>query len=69
MTEAEFITPHTAAKIAKYLCMILKQLDYEQTNATPIHIDNLSALQIINNNTSSTEQTCHLDLRYFDIQD
>ena len=49
--------------------MIFKQLGYEQTNPTPIHIDNLSALQIINNNTSPTDQTHHLDIRYFAIQD
>ena len=54
-TEAAFIAAHTAAKIAKYLHMILKQLVYEQTKPTPIHIDNVSALQIINNNTSPTD--------------
>ena len=68
-TEAEFIAAHTAAKIAKYLCMVLKQLGYKQTRPTPIHIDNLSALQIIINNTSCTSQTRHLDIRYFAIQD
>ena len=68
-TEAEFIAAHTAAKIAKYLCMIFKQLGYEQTKPTPIHIDNLSALQIINNNNSPNGRTRHLDLRYFAIQD
>ena len=69
-TEAEFIAVHTAAKIAKYLQMILKQLGYEQTKPTPIHIDNMSALQIIiNNNTSPTERTQHLDIRYYAIQD
>ena len=68
-TEAEFIAAHTAAKIAKYLQMILKQLGYEQKQPTPIHIDNMSALQIINNNTSPTERTRHLDIRYYAIQD
>ena len=67
--EAEFIAAHTAAKIAKYLRMILKQLGYEQKKPTPIHIDNMSALQIINNNTSPTERTRHLDIRYYAIQD
>ena len=56
-TEAEFIATHTATKIAKYLQMILKQLGYKQMKPTPIHIDNMSALQIINNNTSPTERT------------
>ena len=67
--EAEFIAAHTAAKIAKYLRMILKQLGYEQKKPTPIHIDNMSALQIINNNTSPIERTRHLDIRYYAIQD
>ena len=68
-TEAEFIAAHHAAKIAKYLRMVLKQLGYEQRGPTVIHIDNLSALNIINNNTSPTDRTRHLDLRYFAIQD
>ena len=68
-TEAEFSAAYTADKIAKYLRMILKQLGYEQNKPTPIHIDNLSALQIINNNTSPTDWTHHLDIRYFLIQD
>ena len=60
---------HVAAKIAKYLYMVLKQLGYEQKSPTSIHINNMSALQIINNNTSPTKQTRHLDIRYFAIQD
>ena len=50
--------------------MVLKQLGYEQKSPTPIHIDNMSALQIINNNNfSPAERTRHLDIRYFAIQD
>ena len=49
--------------------MVLKQLGYEQHGPTVIHIDNLSALNIINNNTSPTNRTRHLDLKYFAIQD
>ena len=41
--------------------MVLKQLGYKQRKPTAIHIDNISVLNIINNNTSPTEQTCHLD--------
>ena len=43
-TEAEFIAAHAAAKIARYLQMLLKQLGYKQKDPTPIHIDNLPAL-------------------------
>ena len=49
--------------------MILKQLGYEQSSPTIIHIDNEAALQIINQNTSPTERTRHMDIRYFAIQD
>ena len=56
-TEAEFIAAVTAAKLARYLRCILKQLGEEQTEPTDIYIDNLSALKIINNNCSPTERT------------
>ena len=68
-TEAEFIAAHTAAKLAWYLQMLLKQLRYEQIAPTPIYIDNLSALQMINTNSSPTDFTCHIDIRYSAIQD
>ena len=42
--------------------MVLKQLDFEQTAPTPIHIDNMSSLKIINENTSLTNQTRHIDI-------
>ena len=60
-TEAEFIAAHAAAKIARYLRMLLKQLGYEQKDPTPIHIDNLPALQMINDNSSPTKRTRHID--------
>ena len=68
-TEAEFITAHSAGKIAHYLSFLLKDLGYEQTNPTPIYINNLPALQIINNNSSPTERTRHVHIRYFSLQD
>merc|ERR1739837_56365 len=68
-TEAEFIAAHAAAKIARYLRMLLKQLGYEQKDPTPIHIDNLPALRMINDNSSPTERTRHIDYRFFQIQD
>ena len=60
-TEAEFIAAHAAAKIARYLRMLLKQLGYEQKDLTPIHIDNLPALHMINDNSSPTKRTRHID--------
>ena len=49
--------------------MLLKQLGYEQKDPTPIHIDNLPALQMINDNSSPTERTRHSDYQFFQIQD
>jgi len=68
-TEAEFIAAVTAAKLARYLRIVLKQLGFEQTEPTTIFIDNLSALKIVMENTSPTERTRHMDLCYFAIQD
>ena len=68
-TEAELIAAVTAAKLARYLRCVLKQLGEEQTEPTDIYIDNLSALKIINDNCSPTERTRHMDLRFFSIQD
>ena len=67
--KAEFIATHLATKTTKYLQMVLKQLGYEQKTPTPIHIDNLSILHIINNNISSIERIMYLDIQYFAIQD
>ena len=68
-TEAELIGAYTAGKIARYLRFILKQLGFIQIGPTPIYIDNLSALKIINDNTSPTERTRHMDIRFFGLQD
>ena len=54
-TVSEFITAHTAAKALRYLCMLLKQLGYEQKESTHIYNDNIPALKMINDNTSPTE--------------
>ena len=68
-TEAEFIAAHVAAKIVRYIQMLLKQLGYEQVGPTPIHIDNLPTLKMINDSTSPTERAIHIDVRYFQLQD
>ena len=47
----------------------MKQLGYEQKDPTPIHIDNLPALKMIDDNNSPTECTRHIDVRYFQLQD
>ena len=49
--------------------MLLKQLSYEQKDPTPIHIDNLPALRMINETSSPTERTRHIDAQFFQLQD
>ena len=68
-TEAEFIAAYSAGKIVWYLRYVLKQLGYEQKEPTEIYIDNESALKIINDNTTPTERTRHMDIRFFSLQD
>jgi hypothetical protein len=67
-TEAEFIAAVSAAKTAKYLRAVLLELGYAQTAPTPIYIDNISAIQIINARRP-TERSRHIDIQSFAIQD
>ncbi|KAG7369161.1 hypothetical protein IV203_031904 [Nitzschia inconspicua] len=67
-TEAEFIAAMSAAKTAKYLCAVLHELSFPQLSPTPIHIDNVSAIQIINAR-KPTERSRHIDIQAFAIQD
>ena len=55
-TEAEFFAAYEAGKICCFLQMVLKQLGYVQASPTIIHINNMSALQMINENTDPTER-------------
>ena len=63
----EFIAAYIATRITIYLCIILKQLDFKQTEPTIVHIDNMSAIQMINDNTSSAERCCDLYIWYWEI--
>jgi len=47
-TEAEFLAVVVAAKHARYLRAIMKELGFEQTEPTPIYEDNESAIKMIN---------------------
>ncbi|KAG7343608.1 reverse transcriptase RNA-dependent DNA polymerase [Nitzschia inconspicua] len=67
-TEAEFIAAVSAAKTAKYLRAVLHELSFPQLSPTPIHIDNVSAIQIINAR-KPTERSRHIDIQAFAIQD
>ncbi|KAG7370191.1 hypothetical protein IV203_027937 [Nitzschia inconspicua] len=67
-TEAEFIAAVSAAKTAKYLRAVLHELSFPQLSPTPIHIDNVSAIQIINAR-KPTERSRHIDIQAFAIQE
>jgi hypothetical protein len=67
-TEAEFLAAVLAAKHAKYLRAILKDLGFPQDGPTPIYEDNMSAIQMINARVP-TERSRHIDIQFFAIQD
>ena len=49
-TEAELIAAVTAAKIARFLRSVLRELGFPQDGPTPIYEDNKSAIDIVNSN-------------------
>ena len=67
-TEAEFLAAVLAAKHAKYLRAILKELGFPQVEPTPIYEDNMSAIKMINAGIP-TERSRHIDIQHFAIQD
>ena len=67
-TEAEFLAAVTAAKTARFLRSVLKELGLEQCGPTPIYEDNASTIEIVNAQ-KPTERTRHIDIRFFAIQD
>ena len=67
-TEAEFIAAVDAAKVARCLRSVLKDLGLEQVEPTPLCEDNKSTMLIVNNDMPA-ERTRHVDIRFFAIQD
>ena len=67
-TEAEFLAAVLAAKHAKYLRAIMSELGFAQTGPTPLYIDNISALKMINAKVP-TQRSRHIDIQHFAIQD
>jgi hypothetical protein len=67
-TEAEFIAAVAAAKVAKYLRLILRQLGFAQKHPTLLYEDNESAIKMVNAGRP-TERSRHIDIQYFAIQD
>ena len=45
--------------------MLLNQIVYKQTTPILIYINNLPALQMINENSSPTDRTSYIDICYF----
>ena len=67
-TEAEFLAAVHAAKTAKYLRAVLHDFGYLQIEPTLLHIDNLAAVHMINDNRP-TPRARHIDIQFFAIQE
>lgn len=67
-TEAEFLAAVEAAKIAKYLRSILRELGFPQDGPTPIYEDNESTIKMVNAGRP-TVRSRHIDIQHFAIQD
>ena len=67
-TKAEFIAAVTDAKTAKYIQSDLCKLGFMQTDLTPIYKDNIPTIIIVGSQ-KPTQQTRHIDICFFAIQD
>jgi hypothetical protein len=67
-TEAEFLAAVHAAKTAKYLRWVLHELEYKQDGPCVLHVDNLAAVAMINEN-KPTPRSRHIDIQHFAIQE
>jgi hypothetical protein len=68
LTEAEIIAAVSAAKVARYFRMIMKELGFQQHKATILYEDNQSTIHMVNSG-KPTEQSRHINIQYFAIQD
>ena len=66
-SEAEFYASVTAAKIAKYLRMVLIELGFLQRDPTPLHEDNQAVINVVNNE-KPTSNLRHVEIQHFAIQ-
>jgi len=67
-TEAKFVAAMHAAKIARYLCSVLKDLGFAQEHPTVLYEDNQAAITMINQQKPTTCSR-HIDVQFFAIQD
>jgi hypothetical protein len=65
-TDAEFLAAVTAAKTAKYLRAVLKELGFPQQSPTPHYVDNKSAIQFINARCP-IDRSRHIEIQAFAI--
>ena len=66
--EAEFIAALTTAKTEKYIRSVLCELGFKQPDPTSIYKDNKPTIDIVASQ-KPTEQTRHIDIQFFAIQD
>jgi hypothetical protein len=66
--EAEFVAGVSAAKVAKYLRSILRELHCTQEQPTPLYMDNEAAIAMINERKPTTRSR-HIDIQHFAIQE
>ena len=67
-SEAEFLAAVAAAKQARYMRAILRDLHVPQEGPTPLYEDNQSAIMMINARIP-TERSRHIEIQHFAIQD
>jgi hypothetical protein len=65
--EAKFFAATQSGKVCRYLCSILRELEFPIPEPTILFEDNKSTIQI-DNHGKPTEQTCHVDIQWFAIQ-
>ena len=56
------------AKLAKYLRSVLTELGIDQAEATPLYVDNMAAIAMVNENKPTTRSR-HIDIQHFDVQE
>jgi len=66
--EAELVTAVHAAKMARYLHSILKDLEFAQEQPTVLYEDNEAAIAMINQRKPTT-CSHHIDVQFFAIQE
>jgi hypothetical protein len=67
-TKAEFLATVSAAKVERYLPIILKELSLAQNTSTTLYEDSQSTIYMVNSG-NPTKRSCHIDTQHFAIQD